>query len=139
LGELLALSAVPGLMSGSPEDFIAGVLRAALMGYKVYMTAGAVERFKPYLDALGIEVREVAGEIRDDAYILIALEGIRVRAVIRESDREHVRAFHISAFIKAMESFIEKRRGAKEGPRLYELVISRELAGFLAQKPEGKE
>ena len=141
MGESLALSAIPGLMSASPEEFIAGMLRAALMGYKVYMTAGAVEKLKPYLDELGIEVREVSGEIREDNYILIVLEGIKIRAVIREGDKEYVRVFQTNAFIKALESFIEKRRGAKEGVRLYELIISKELRDYLLRerRPRGEE
>ena len=138
MSESLSLSAIPGLMSTNPEAVVNGIINASLKGIKVYLTAAALEKLKPYFDKLGVKVREATVNLESGNYILLALEGVRLRVEVHENGKVHTRNFRIDVFISALERYIEKRRGAKEGVKLYELLISEDLKEKLMKlKGEG--
>jgi len=139
VGESLSLSSISGLMSTNPEALVGGIVNAALMGFKVYVNAGALERLKPYFDELGIEAREVpGGVIMEASYILISLEGQSVVVKVVDGGKEHTRTFRLEKIVAALESYIEKRRGAKERPKLYELLVSEDLKRKLSKLGGGE-
>jgi len=137
VGESLSLFAIHGLMSTNPEAVVGGIVSAALMGFKVYVTAAAAEKLGPYFEELGIELREVpGGAIAEDSYILISLDGQTVTVKVVDGGREHARSFRLEKFTAALEAYIEKKRGAKEKPKLFEFVVPEELKRRL-YKPGG--
>jgi len=137
MSETISLASIPGLMSSNPEAVLNGIIEAALKGIKVYLTSYTVDKLKTYFDKLGIEVKE-ARNPESDSYILLALEGAKLRVEIHENGKiTSSKNFKLEVFISALENYIEKRKGSSEGTRLYEFKISKELLERL--KGEGEE
>ncbi len=126
MSENVNLMSIPGIMSTNPNAVINAIVNASLKGFKVYLTSEAYDMFKDYFNKLGIQVRETSN-IDDDAYILITVTQEHVKVEIMEGGRTHIRNFKIDIFISALERYIEKRRGASEETKLYELMVSEDL------------
>ncbi len=141
MSESMSLMSIPGLSATNPEGVVSGIITASLKGVKVYLTSAALNKLKPYFDKLGVKVREATVNLRTaDNFILLTLEGIRLRIEVHEGDRIVTRNFKLDKFISALERYIEKRKGASEGVKLYELLISEELKEKLLKlKEEGGE
>lgn len=128
---------IPGLSASSPEAMINGIITASMRGVKVYLTSSALNKLKPYFDKLGVKVREATVNLQTtNNFILMTLEGIRLRVEIHDGERIVTRNFKVDKFISALERYIEKRRGASEGVKLYELLISEELKEKLMKLKE---
>jgi hypothetical protein len=127
MSESVSLLSIPGLTSTNPEGVINGIITATLKGVKVYLTASALAKLKPYFDKLGVKVREATVNLESENYILLSLEGARIKVEIHDNGKVHSRSFRTDVFISALERYIEKRKGANEGVKLYELLISEDL------------
>lgn len=138
MSENLTLMAIPGLASTNPESVVNGIITASMKGAKVFLTADALAKLKTYFDKLGINVKEAEANLESEDYILLAVDGARLRVEIHENGRVSIKNFKLDVFISALERYIEKRKGAKEETKLYELLISEDLKEKLMKLKEEK-
>lgn len=124
------VSQIPALSSNSLSDFVGGLIVAATRGIKVFISSAVYMKLKDMFEELGIQVREVQGNIPADTYILIKSAGIKVRMDVYEGGK---RVNSITTTIKALEralkEYVDKKKGGDgEGPSFYELILPKELS-----------
>jgi len=134
----VSLAQIPGLASTSPHEFVEGLIAAAMKGVKIYLTSAAYSRLKAYFDEVGIRVKE-ADVREDDNFIIIKLDKFRITVELHEGGTVETRTFSLSAFVKALKDYTEKRRGTKGASKVYELIVPEELREILSSNIEDGE
>ena len=142
MSEMTIITQIPSLGSGNLSEFISGMIQAALKGIKILITSDVYEKLSKLFEELGITVKEVPSDALSqlDTYILIRRTGgIRVKLEVYEAGKMvNSIATTLSALERALKSMIEKQKGPKEAPRLYEVVLPRDLLEVEEEPEEGE-
>jgi len=136
-------SIIPTIGSLTPTELVSTILSLSAKGVKVFVTRGVYQAFKDLFEKIGIQVREVSGEIKESSYILISTASGNVRiVVVNNGERVLDKRIPIDRFEKALEEYVNKltkKSTAESVTKYYELYVPKEIIDKLEELSKGDD